>query len=223
MFKKFLMLEWKAFRRSASFATNVAFKILMVLGIIYFAGIFLFAGIGLFYILREMDLDPLQTVSQYLIYYFIADLIIRLIFQQIPVMNIRPLLTLPIGKKTIVNFALGKTYLSFFNLVHFFFFIPFAIVLLYNGYDIAGVSLWFLMVLAMVYTNNFLNILLNNKDKLFYLFMTLMALLGVSQYYALFDITVYTVHFFYGVYSGYWIFLPAAAVYRTLLHNLYIF
>ncbi len=37
MFKKFLMLEWKAFVRSASFAKNLALKILMGFGVIYFA------------------------------------------------------------------------------------------------------------------------------------------------------------------------------------------
>ena len=106
MVKKFLYLEWKSFLRSASFATNLALKILIGFLIIYFMIIFLALGVGAYFILKEMNLEPLATVNQFLIYYFILDLIIRLMMQKIPVLNIRPLLTLPFKKPTIVHFSL---------------------------------------------------------------------------------------------------------------------
>ncbi|MDQ7959333.1 DUF5687 family protein [Flavobacterium lindanitolerans] len=208
MFKKFLMLEWKAFFRSASFRTNLALKILMIFGAIYFTLVFLFMGIGAFYLIKEeLHLDPLVTVNQFLIYYFLFDLIMRLFLQKIPVMNIRPLLTLPIKKSTIVNFALGKTVLSFFNFVHCFFFVPFSIVLIMEGYDIVSVILWHIGLMALVYVNNFLNILLNNKDYLFIIFIGLVLVLGAMQYYDLFDVTNYTSVFYQGLFDTGYIFL----------------
>lgn len=213
MIKKFLMLEWKAFFRSASFAKNLAIKILMAFGAIYFAVIFVFLGVFAFYGLEEKFPDPLVIINKYLIYYFIFDLIIRLLLQKIPVMNIRPLLTLPIKSSTIVNFSLGKTYLSFFNLVHAFLFIPFTVVLFIEGYDVLNVILWFLSIVSLLYVNNFLNILLNNKERLFILFFAVVIGLGALQYYNLFDITVYTEPFYSGLFTTKWMFLiPVAAL-----------
>jgi hypothetical protein len=213
MFKRFIYLEWKAFTRSASFATNLGLKILMFFLIAYFSIIFLALGIGAFYILKKMNLDPLVTVNKFLIYYLLMDLIIRLLLQAIPVMNIRPLLILPIKKPTIVHFSLGKTVLSFFNFVHAFFFIPFTVVLIVEGYDVVSVILWYLAMVSLIYINNFLNILLNNKDNLFAIFVGIVLVLGGCQYYKFFDITNYTALFFDGLFHTKWMFLfPVVAL-----------
>ena len=207
MFKKFIMLEWKAFFRSASFAKNLALKILMIFGAIYFAVMFVGLGFLAFYGLEKEFPDPLHIINKYLIYYFVFDLIFRLVLQKIPVMNIRPLLTLPIKSSTIVNFSLGKTYLSFFNIVHGFLFVPFSIILLVEGYEVLSVIIWHLSITALLYINNFLNILLNNKDNLFIIGFVVLAGFGLSQYYQLFDVTQYTVHFFDGLFHTKWMFL----------------
>ncbi len=207
MIKKFLYLEWKAFVRSASFAQNLALKILMIFGAIYFALMFIALGVLAYYGLADEFPDPLVVVNKYLIYYFVFDLIVRLLLQKIPVLNIRPLLTLPIKSATIVNFSLGKTYLSFFNFGHAFFFIPFSIVLLIEGYDVLSVVIWLLGIIFLFYINNFLNILLNNKDKLFILFFVILTIFGASQYYNIFDVTNYTQAFFQGLYTTKWMIL----------------
>lgn len=207
MFKKFLYLEWKSFIRSASFGTNLALKIILGFVAFFYATIFLFAGVGAFYGLQEANLDPLYEVNKYVIYYLIFDLLIRLFLQKIPVMNIRPLLTLPIKKATIVNFSLGKTMLSFFNFVPAFFFVPFSIVLLKENYDPLNVILWHMAMMSLFYSNNFLNILLNNKDYLFIIFFVIFAALGVAQYYDYFNISDYTVGFFQNLFDTNYLFL----------------
>ena len=201
MVKKFLYLEWKSFFRSASFATNLALKIFIGFMAVYFMVIFIAMGVGAYFILKKNDLDPLKTINQYLIYYFFIDLIIRLLLQKIPVLNIRPLLSLPIKKSTIVHFSLGKTALSFFNIIHAFFFLPFSIVLLIEGYDVLGVISWHIAIFSLLYINNFLNIILSNKEKLFNVFIVIVAILAGSQYYKLFDVTQYTAPFFDGLFS----------------------
>ena len=75
MFKKFIMLEWKAFLRSASFAKNLALKILMIFGAIYFAVMFVGLAFLAFYGLEEKFPDPLVVINKYLIYYFFFALV----------------------------------------------------------------------------------------------------------------------------------------------------
>lgn len=207
MILKFLYLEWKAFIRSASFGTNLALKIILGFVAVLYAFIFLMAGIGAFYGLQQMHLDPLQQVNKYLIYYFLLDLGIRLLLQKIPVMNIRPLLALPFTRPTIVNFSIGKTMLSFFNFLHVFFFVPFSIVLLVEGYDVVSVILWHLAMAALVYSNNFLNIILTNKDNVFTIFLAIVLIMAGFQYYHFFNITDYTSVFFDGLFHTRWMFL----------------
>ena len=213
MIQKFLYLEWKAFIRSASFATNLALKILMGFVAIYFILIFLALGIGVFYILKKENLDPIATVNKFMIYYVLIDLIIRLLLQKIPVLNIRPMLVFPIKKATIVHFSLGKTILSFFNLVHGFFLIPFCVVLLIEGYDAVAVVLWFLALYSLLYINNFINIILSNKDNLFGIFLAIAAVLAGLHYYGFFNVTDYTAPFFNAIFNTYWAFaIPVMAL-----------
>jgi hypothetical protein len=206
MIAKFIYLEWKSFTRSASFATSLAMKILIGFLVLYFTLVFLVLGVGAFYILKKMKLDPLVTINQFLVYYFLIDLIFRLLLQAIPVMNIRPLLALPFKRPTIVHFSLGKTALSFFNIIHAFFFLPFCAVLLYEGYDPISIILWGTAMFSLVFCNNFLNVLLNNNDKLLGIFVTVVLVLAGCHYYKLFDITNYTLPFFNALFHTKWVF-----------------
>jgi len=138
----------------------------MVLGALYFIAVFTFLGIGLYYLLEKNNLDPFATVNRFLLYYVLIDLIIRFFLQKIPVLNIRPLLPLPISKNTIVGYTLGKTIVSFFNWVHLFFLMPFSFVLLSKGFSTIGVVSWSIGILALILVNNFLNILSANKEVL---------------------------------------------------------
>lgn len=207
MFKHFIKLEWESFFRSASFATNLALKIVMGFMAIYFIVIFVAAGVAVFFLLKEeFHIEPLATVNKFLIYYLVADLVIRYFFQKMPVTNIKPLLNLPIKRDTIVHFSLGKTSISFFNILHSFFFIPFTVVLLMNGYGFQ-VILWHFGIMALIYANNFINVLLNNKDSVFYSILAVVVSLGLAQYYQIFDVTNYTQPFFHGMYNTYYLFL----------------
>lgn len=204
MIKHFLTLEWKSFIRSASFKTNIALKILMVLGFLYFAAVFAFVGIGIFYGLKkEAHLEPLATVNRFLIYYLAVDLVFRYMMQNIPVVNIKPLLYLNLKKSTVVHFSLGKTALSGFNLLHAFFFIPFSVVMLVEGYDTWGVIQWHLGIMALIFTANFLNILAGSKDSVALLIGSILVVLAGLHYYDFFDITQYTAVFFDGLFHSY--------------------
>ncbi|NNE02840.1 MAG: hypothetical protein HKN52_06700 [Eudoraea sp.] len=197
MFKHFIRLQWKSFFRAASFKTNLGFKILMIFMALYFIVVFLALGVGSFFIIEDMELgDPLRVVNRFLIYYVVIDLYARYMFQKMPIMNIKPLLYMPFKKSAVVKYSLGKTVLSFFNIMHAFFFVPFSIVLIAEDYDPLSVIGWHVGLMALFYCNNFINIMMNNQDKIFYPMVTILAVLGLCQYSGWFDITVYTAPIF---------------------------
>lgn len=191
----------------------------MIIGALYFGAMFLILGIASFYMIKDStSQDPLVFVSKFVLYYFVADLLLRYFFQKIPVINIRPLLTLPIKRGTIVNFALGKTALSFFNILHAFFFVPFSIVLIIEGYDPVNVVLWHVSMMSLIYANNFLNILIDDKDWVFWTVAAVVVGLALVQYYSYFDITIVTSVFYHGLYATYYMFLIPVVVLAGLYY-----
>ncbi|MDP5078688.1 MAG: DUF5687 family protein [Nonlabens sp.] len=214
MFKKFLNLEWKSFVRSAAFKQNLAVKILIGFFAIIILAEMLGAGAFAYHILRkliEKDIlhaaNPFAAVNKFLIYWFAIDLLVRYFMQKMPVTNIKPLLYLPFTKGKIVKYALGKTVLSFFNVLPAFFFIPFSTVLLIEGYSPLCVISWHLAMLGITLSLNFLNVFLNNVDKVFYPVLAVFVIAGLAQYYGYFDITVYTQPVFAFFYNHAWSFI----------------
>ncbi|HUH47710.1 MAG TPA: DUF5687 family protein, partial [Arenibacter sp.] len=231
MLVRFFSLEWKSFFRSASFNTGLGIKILMVFGAFYFMAVFLGLGIGAFYIIKEGGWgDPLEVVNRFLIYYLVVDLNFRYMLQKMPVTNIKPLLYLPIKKGQVVFYSLGKTVVSFFNWSHAFFFLPFSSVLLIEGYSPTGTISWHLGIMALIFCNNFINVLVNNKDQIFYTLLGIIIILGITQYYRLFDITDYTAPFFNTLYRSPWtvlvpwtlLVLLSAFTIRYFRHHMYL-
>src|SRR5690606_6311758 len=150
-------------------------------------------GFGVYFMIEDgLKMEPFQVVNQVLIYYMLFDLVFRYFLQKMPVMNIKPLMYLPIKRKGIVNFAISKTMISFFNCLHAFFFIPFSIVLIMEGFPVLQVLAWNLAILGWIYCNNFLNIFVNNKNGVFFGVIGVIVVLVGLQYYGIFDITQFT-------------------------------
>ncbi|WP_224488229.1 DUF5687 family protein [Robertkochia flava] len=203
MLQRFISLQWKSFLRAASFQTNLALKILMGFMALYF--IFVFSMLGAFsykIIQGQLEQDPLQVINRILIFYLVGDLVFRYLMQRMPVVNIKPLLPLPFSKNKIVHFSLWKTVLSFFNIIHAFFFIPFSVVLLIEGYPVGNVVGWLIAITALIYCNNFINVFLNDVDQVFWSVLGVFITLGVLMYFRVFDITAFTAPVFDGIYEN---------------------
>lgn len=191
MIKRFLSLEWKQFTRASYFQKGLAIKILLIFAALYFGGAAIFLGIGLFFILKEAlpDVNPIISVNNFLIYWFLFEIIIRYFMQQLPVMNVKPLMTIPIKRETVIHYLLGKTSLSFFNFLSLFLFLPFSIVLLFNGYAVLNVLCWFFSIVFLTLSINYLNFLINKSNTVFYIVApALLALIGL-EYYGVFAIS----------------------------------
>jgi len=186
----FLKLEWKQFFRSSHWQKGIAIKILMAFFALYFIVVFLGIGVGGYFILKKQfpEQDPLVLVNSFLLYVFLGDLIFRYFMQKLPVMNIKPMLTLPIKKSKIVHFILVKSSFSFFNIMSLFFYIPFAIVLINQGYDFEGVMGWLFTMILLVQSSNFLNFLINKNAVALGVLVALIIGGYAVQYFQLFNL-----------------------------------
>jgi len=169
---------------------------------LYLIVVFSAMGVGLYYLLLKMEMEPFSVVNRYLLYYLIGDLLFRFSLQNTPVMNIRPLLSFNIPKNSIVGYSLGKTVISFFNWMHIFFLLPFTIILIIEGFDPAGAIAWFFGIFSLIFFNNFLNILSDNKKFLLYGLAVILFIIAGLHYYGIFDATLYTAPVFMALYTS---------------------
>ncbi|WP_299548739.1 DUF5687 family protein [Seonamhaeicola sp.] len=165
MFKHFINLEWKSFFRSASLGKSIAIKILMGFFLLYLASIFTAVGISMIFILEKErpDTDPFVFFNSLIFFWVIGDLLFRFFFQKLPVMTVKPLLTLPVKRSKIVNYVLGKSALSFVNLLPLLTIIPFGIILITKEYhNTSTVLVWWLTLILLILINNFLNFIIES-------------------------------------------------------------
>ncbi len=166
MFKRLFTLEWKAFFRSASLGKSIGLKILMVFLALYFTTIFLLAGIGLYPLIQKYmpGQDPLLVVNGYVLLWLLAEVALRFFLQTLPVLDIKPLLNLPIKKRKVVNFVLFKSVFSFFNFLPLLIIIPFGIFNLYkNIHSDFSIVAWMFGMLGLTLTVNFANFIIKKR------------------------------------------------------------
>ena len=164
MIKRFLNLEWKQFFRSSHWQKNIAIKILMGFFALYMIAMFLFLGTGMYFIIRKLypEGDPFVIVTNFIFYWMLGDLVMRFFLQKLPVMTVKPLLTLPIKRSQVVNYVLGKSATSFFNFLPLFAIIPFSVILISKEYDTSIVLFWALTMVIITLINNYLNFIIES-------------------------------------------------------------
>lgn len=204
MIKHFLKLEWKQYFRSSHWQKGIAIKLLMGFFALYFVVSFLVIGVGGYYILKKEfpEQDPLQMVNSYLLYAILGDLILRYLMQKLPVMNIKPMLMLPIKKSKLVHYVLGKSSFSAFNIFGLFFYIPFSVVLIKEGYDTSGVLGWLFFIILIIQSSNFLNFLINKNNVAFGVILTTLASLIALQNFDVLDVTGFGGQIFDAIYAN---------------------
>ncbi len=214
MFQKLFYLQWKSFFRAAGVASKLAQKILIGFVWVYFAFVFTgLAFIAFFAVQDDLGLDPLPTVSGFLVYAFVLWVVIRYFIQKMPMVHVQPLLALPIAKKNIVHFGLTKSVISFFNIVNLFFFVPFGVILLTEDYSLWGVISWWVSIGCVILATNFVNVLLNSQDRLLLSVAGVLFGLFGLQYYEIFDITAFSKPIFMApYYQPLWALVPMALV-----------
>lgn len=196
MFKRLISLEWKSFFRSASFGKSLGLKILMGFLALYFTVIFLLFGIGLYPLLKEFypAEEPLLVANRFVLVWLLAELSFRFFLQTLPVLDIKPLLILPIRKRKVVNFVLWKSVFSFFNFLPILVIVPFGIFNMYQSEFSTGSILgWMLAMAALTLSVNFANFIIKKRftDNLKALIPVVIAgvILALLDFLRIFEVT----------------------------------
>ncbi len=195
MIKHFISLEWKSAFRSSNLGKTLGVKIFMGFIGVWILLMFLAAGLGMYPGLKKIfpDKDPLLIVNDFLFYWILGDLIFRFFFQKLPVMAVKPLLTLPIKRSKVVNYVLGKSSFSFFNFLPLFIIIPFGVTLIIEGYPSYSVLFWMLALTIITQINNFLNYIIESfSSKTDLSFIPLIAFSGVLYGLNYFNVISFT-------------------------------
>ena len=214
MFRRFVSLQWKSFFRSASFGKSLAVKLLMgffgVVMLLYLAA----AGGGTYFILRKIfpDQSPMWTLSQFFIYWLLIELFLRYFMQKLPVMDVKPFLVTPVKKSAIAHYILGRSAASVYNLLSLFFFVPFAIVLLFHGYAPLQVLLWVVSIMALVLLVNYINLLINKSDKALVAIVALLLGGFALDHFGVFSVKAFFGPMFHALYAYPWAFLVPVAL-----------
>ncbi|MDO9037161.1 MAG: DUF5687 family protein, partial [Lutibacter sp.] len=88
----------------------------------------------------------------------------RFFLQKLPVMNIKPLLVLPVKRSKILHYVLGKSAVSFFNFLPLFAVIPFGIMLMLEEYGTTTAMIWMVTMVIFTLIINFLNIIIESRS-----------------------------------------------------------
>jgi len=199
MFKHFLNLELKAFFRSASVGKSIALKVFLGFVALYFLLSFLVIGFALYPLLHENfpKQKPIEIVNNAVIFWLAGDLIFRFFMQSLPVMNIKPLLILPIKREKVIHFVLLKSLISIYNFFPLLVILPFGITTIIEGNDDAvPVLVWMLTLYILTLSVNYANFLIKKKfadNIIAFLFFAIFGGTFVAlEYFEIFKISSFT-------------------------------
>jgi hypothetical protein len=83
-----------------------------------------------------------------------------------------------------------------------FFYIPFSVVLIKEGYDMAGVLGWLFTMILIIQSANFLNFIINKNNKALIIIATILASLIGLQNFGLYDVVANGGLIFDGIYAN---------------------
>lgn len=141
----YLQLRWRAFRRSPMLSTQIIGLLLGGFLVLYFSAIALALGfLAGELIHQEMgeDANVFNVASDFLLYVFGFDLLLRVVLQSSPRVDLRPLFILPVSKKKLLRMQNSR---PFFERLQVLWLLMFTTFTIFNP----GEGKWFWWLGAM--------------------------------------------------------------------------
>ncbi|SFS60610.1 DUF5687 family protein [Sphingobacterium wenxiniae] len=203
MFLRLLKLEWKSFFRSASFGKGISVKILLGFMGLYFFLVFLSLGVGLYPLMQKIypQVEPILVVNNFLLLWFLGEFVLRFMLQNLPVLDIKPLLTKRIQRSQIIHHILFKTSYSFYNILTASVALPFVVGYLNrDSFSATGLIAWLLAVISIVYAVNYFNFWVqkrfSNNLKALIPFIVICSVLIGLEYFKIYSVSTLFGRFF---------------------------
>ena len=236
MFLNFIYLQKKRITRSKLWQRNQVINIILGVFLFVIFAELLALGYYLSDLLSELKVNyPAETiVNRGLIYYFLVIFILRFLLQELPTLEVAPLLHLPLKKRNVSLYLNVRSLFSFFNFIPFFLFLPFAIRYMAPHFGAEKALFWFLSLFLFELTSNFMLIGFKRrftaKPAIIFALIGVVTLLFLLEKFHLFSLSVISEWYFTGIVrQPLWIALPLFTVllffwknYRLNLNHLYL-
>ena len=132
MIRILLNHQWKSFWRSRNAGKSLALQI--VIG--FFTVYLLFSAIAMGFMLQKLltnffpGQDIIKIFCGFILYYFLSDVLIRFMIQDLPTLTIQPYLVQNIRRSQLIRFLNVRSMITAINFVPLFLFIPFTIMVI---------------------------------------------------------------------------------------------
>jgi hypothetical protein len=165
MNRAFLQHNWLAFWRSKNTGRSMAVTIITGLGLLYlFANLFV-VSLFLEKILEKVfpGREAIESFNSLLLYYFLIDLLSRFQLQELPTLQVKPYLNLPVKRNKIINYLSLTSLWSGFTLSPFILTIPFLIKVLVFDDEASGFFPMLISITGLMIFNHFFSLWLKRK------------------------------------------------------------
>lgn len=142
-----------ATRRHPMFSKGKFMKIFIYLTVAFWAAYLIFFGVVLGMAFKEDSVEGYDRINGGMIFFLIVDFFMRFMAQETPAQEIKPYKTLPISQKSLISIFLIRMGLQPFNLMWFFFLVPFGCISVFPLWGITGL-LGFLLGWWLVFVVN---------------------------------------------------------------------
>ncbi len=232
----FTSLQFKRISRSSfwqkSLALNIVIGLLMLLLLLdlVFVGIYL----GAILTKEGHGMAPEVLLGRTLIYYFLVTFMLRFFLQELPTMEVTPMLHLPIQKSRISYYLNFRSLLSFFNFLPLFLFLPFTVIYLPDHVSALTAVVFFAAIYFIDFSSNFLVIRLKREStvspSVVLVILTSALIVGLLDHYHFLPLQQISGWYFGNLLKNpLWILLPMATLilffwenHRYTLNHLYL-
>jgi hypothetical protein len=228
--------QWKSFWRGRGAGKSLALQIFMGFLFLYLLACCLVLGIELSFLLKKLypGQDTIRVYCGLILYYFAIDLILRFLFQELPVLATQPYLALDIRRSQLVNFLNVRSLFHFLNLVPIFLFIPFDLTTIVSTYGGITAAAFAGSILLLTAFNHFSMLYVLRKAYLnswwMLGFAAAIALFILLDYFHVLSLSIISAWLFLKVLHDPWLTIVPLALFllayinnrRFLLNNLYV-
>jgi hypothetical protein len=157
--------QWKAFWRGRSAGKNLAAQIFMGFIILYLLACAIVLGFSFRHLLPRFfpGQDVIKVFCGLILYYFLADILVRFLVQELPVLSVQPYLAQNIRRRQLVRFLNVRSVFHFLNLLPILIFIPFVLTVIGSAYGPLSTFCFVISILAAIFFNHFLVLFVKRK------------------------------------------------------------
>ncbi len=190
--------SWQSFWRSKSLGRSLGATIFTWV----MMGLMLLYVVVLGYMLEDLlvklkpDEEPINLLNGYLLFYWMFELILRIVFQKNVTLHIQYYLTQRISRNLLAHFMLLKSWANLFLFISMLLFSRFAFSTVANSYNVNTDWLWFEFILLVSFCLHHLVIFIHQKTKgkaiVPFLLSVICIVLIYANYMGLVDVTFIT-------------------------------